>query len=212
MRASSADDRHDMKAQNGIGIALDYLGQHEDAEIHYRLALRGQPDDLVTLNNLAHSYVLAGKYDEAIALLEPHASDKHATPELRQNLAEAYGLNGMYVDAERLARADLKPQDVKRNLAYYRARRARLSPEPKWVADLGTYPTGELAETQAGKIRALPGNIAKGLTITSKSEIQTIGGTPSFAVRATGFTSASSLHSFCAQVVKAGEACKDMKN
>lgn len=201
------DDRHDVKAQNGLGVALDYLGQHEEAENQYRVALEREPDNLVTLNNLAHSYVLVGRYDDAIALLEPHAADKAATPALRQNLAEAYGMVGMYVDAERLARVDLKPLDVKRNLAWYRARRAKLAPEPKFVADLGSYPTNDIADATAENARAALGDTNPAIALSIKPQVQTIGGTPSFTLRATGFTNASSLKSFCDLMVNSGISC-----
>jgi Flp pilus assembly protein TadD len=199
----------DVKALNGLGIALDYLGQHEEAQKSYRTALDQDPNNLSSLNNLAHSYVLTGRYDEAIALLEPRAADKTATPALRQNLAEAYGFNGMYADAERLARIDLKPQDVKRNLAYYRAQRAKLAPEPKLVADLGAYPTNEMAEAKAEAARALAAG--KQVTIEVKPEVQTTGGTPSFILRASGFRDAEGLNEFCKESSKNGIECKPMK-
>ncbi|MGL1204029.1 hypothetical protein ACSTK0_23920, partial [Vibrio parahaemolyticus] len=82
-------------------------------------ALDEKSNDLTTIGNLGHSYVLAGAYDQAIAVLEPHQNDKAATPAFRQNLAEAYAMAGMDVDAARLARRDLPPEQIKHNLAYY---------------------------------------------------------------------------------------------
>lgn len=203
------DDRHDVKALNGMGVALDYLGQHDEAQGSYRSALDYAPEDLSTINNLAHSYVLSGKYDQAIALLEPHATGKNSTPQLRQNLAEAYGLSGMYADAERMARIDLKPQEVKRNLAFYRSRRSKLSLEPRLIADLGSYPTKEVAEANAENIGHSISD--KTITITAKSEVQTIGGTPSFVVQATGFKTAAALNQFCQGMTKNGETCRPVK-
>lgn len=200
----------DVKALNGLGITLDYLGQHEEAQKSYRSALEQEPENLAALNNLAHSYVLSGQYDKAIALLEPHANDKAATPALRQNLAEAYGLNGMVADAARMARMDLNPQDVKRNLAYYRKQRAALSPEPKFAADLGAYPTSAMAEAKAESIRALAAN--ESVTVAVKPDVQTMGGTPSFAVRGFGFANSGALNKFCDLLVKNGMGCKPLKN
>ena len=203
------DNKHDVKARNGLGIALDYLGQHDEAQKAYRAALDDAADDVVTMNNLAHSYVLSGHYDQAIAVLEPHVKDKNATSALRQNLAEAYGLSGMYVDAERLARMDLKPDVVKRNLAFYRARRSKLALEPRLIANFGSYPTKGLADVAADKVRSVSAD--KAINVVSKPEIQSIGGTPSFVVEATGFKDAAALNKFCEDTAKAGLSCSEKK-
>jgi Flp pilus assembly protein TadD len=202
-------DPRDVKALNDMGVALDYLGRHDDAQKQYQLALDRQPDDLSTLSNLAHSHVLAGQYEAAIALLEPHARDKAATPALRQNLAEAYGMAGMFVDAERMARVDLKLQEVKRNLAYYRARRAKLAPGAEFAADLGSYPTRDMAEAGLQKVEGAVTD--KQVTVAIDPEVDSIGGTPHFALRATGFRNPRGLQDFCALLAKNGLACKPAK-
>jgi Flp pilus assembly protein TadD len=201
-------DTTDVKALNGLGITLDYLGQHEEAQKSYHSALDREPNNLVALNNLAHSYVLVGRYQDAITLLEPHAKDRSATPALRQNLAEAYGLAGMYADSERMARVDLKPDEVKRNLAYYRAKRAKLAPDPKLVAVLGTYATSEMADARAEVARALAGD---GVTVAVKPEVQAPGGIPKFAVEGSGFTDEPALNNFCEAVIKNDIECKAVK-
>ena len=190
-----ATNRHDVKALNGLGISLDYLRQHAEAQKNYQLAMSEQPENLTTLNNLAHSHVLAAEYDAAIALLEPHANDPNATP----------GMAGMYADAERLAKKDLSPADVKKNLAYYRAHRAKVAPLPKFTADLGSYSTNEMAEARAELVRGLITD--PNVTVNIVSEVQTIGGTPSFALRAAGFKDAARLGQFCEQAMKAEISC-----
>lgn len=202
-------DGHDLGARNGLGIALDYLGQHEEAQKAYRDALNHAPDDLTTINNLAHSYILSRHMDQAIALLEPHAKDHGATPALRQNLAEAYGLSGMDADAERVARMDLKPQEVKRNLAFYKAQRAKLALEPKLAADLGAYPTKEMAEAQADNLKEMLQD--SGITLAINPEVQSIGGTPSFVLQATGFKDVGALNDFCQNIAKNGVTCRTVK-
>ena len=203
-------DSSDVRAQNGLGVALDYLGRHDEAEEHYQAALETSPDDLRTISNLGHSYVLAGKYDQAIAVLEPHAADPKAAPAYRQNLAEAYGLSGMYADAERMARMDLKPADVKRNLAFYRARRAKLGLDQKLVADLGTYPTNEMAEARAAAIRDMMDDAS--VTIQARPQIGSIGGTPSFVLQATGFKTTGEMQKFCHEIAHGPAACKNTGN
>jgi hypothetical protein len=116
---------------------------------------------------------------------------------------------GMYVDAERLARVDLKPQDVKRNLAYYKARRAKIVPEPKFAADLGTYPTREMGAGEAQKVKDVAADSP--VTVTVDSEVDAIGGTPHFIVRATGFRNEAGVNSFCALLLKNELGCKAAK-
>jgi len=202
------NDRHDVKALNGIGITEDFLGQYDAAAGHFQKALDEDKGNLTTLSNFGHSYVLAGQYDKAITLLEPHARDKAAPPALRQNLAEAYGMTGKLPDAERLSRMDLKADEVKRNMAYYKSRRAKLAPAPTFVADLGSYPTSALAEVWQQRVReALNGEFAFA-TIAVTPEVKAIGGTPSFAISATGFANAAQLDAFCAKVRSSDLLCR----
>jgi len=70
---------------------------------------------------------------------------------LRQNLAEAYGMNGMFVDAERMARKDLKPEEIKRNLAYYRTHHAAASPAATFYADMVPTPLSDGGGTQQSR-------------------------------------------------------------
>ena len=203
-----AADPHDAKAQNGLGIALDMMGNHEAAQAIYKSVLDENEGDLGALSNLAHSYVLAGNYGKAIALLEPHVKDKKATPALRQNLAEAYAMNGMTADAERVGRMDLSPEQVKRNLDYYRARREALGVTPKLYASLGSFPTSALAERRVADVRAKYPAENAGLVINVTPEVKEIGGTPRFSVQATGFMKAAKLKGFCDRLKKAGLFCQ----
>lgn len=200
-------DSDDIRAMNGLGIALDYLGNHEAAQKVYKEALDEKSDDLASLNNLAHSYVLTGAYNQAIALLEPYVKDKGATAALRQNLAEAYGMEGMEVDAERVGRMDLSPEQVKHNLAYYRSRRAQLSVAPKFYADLGSFVTEAMAQGRVEHIKALLSTEAQGVVISITPQVKSIGGTPSFGLRAVGFTRVDKVRVFCDKLKKQNIAC-----
>src|SRR5262249_21330706 len=161
----------------------------------------------VTLSNFAHSYVLVGDYANAIKLLEPHARDKKAPATLRQNLAEAYGLSGMDADAERMARMDLPAAEAKRNLAWYRAERAKLAPAAKPCADLGSFATEEMAEARATQIKtAMPRETAN-LTLTATPMVKDIGGTPRFVLRTTGFATPAQARAFCTHMKTRGFAC-----
>lgn len=197
----------DVKAANGLGIALDFLGNHGAAQDTYKKILSDNPSDLTTLNNLAHSYVLSGSYNEAIQVLEPHLKDKGVTPALRQNLAEAYGMAGMDVDAQRVGLMDLPPELVKRNQAFYQARRAQLSVAPKFYADLGTFPTQALAEGQMDRIKEAVNIESLGLVLNINPEVRAIGGTPSFVLKAVGFRNSAKVKDLCLMLKKQNIAC-----
>jgi Flp pilus assembly protein TadD len=200
-------DPGDVRSLDGLGVALDERGDHLEAQKIYKEALDDKPDDIATLANLGHSYALSGAYDDAIRLLEPHLNDKNATPAMRQNLAEAYAMNGMDADAERVMRYDLPPQQIKHNMAFYHAQRTHMGAGDALYADLGSFPTEEIAAAHVDEIKAkFPGDI-DGLTIKSMAKVGSTGGTPAFTVRVTGFERTSTLRAFCLKLKKQKIAC-----
>jgi len=84
----------DVVAATGRGIALDLLGQHEQAQASYRTALAADPQNLAALNNLALSLVLADRPEEAIPMLEPLTRRSDATERIRNNLVAAKAVAG----------------------------------------------------------------------------------------------------------------------
>jgi Flp pilus assembly protein TadD len=131
----------DPKLLQLIGVADDFTGQHDEAQARYRRGLELLPRDPGLSVNLAMSLAVTGNYAEAIAVLAPLAAAPTASPRERQTLALIYGLQGDRSQAERLARLDLDPQSVQRNIAYYDTLR-RLSPEAraKAIQSLATHP------------------------------------------------------------------------
>jgi len=109
---------NDAKLHNSLGVALDLLGYHEQAQSHYR-----KVDGLIGQNNLALSLALSQKYDDAIALLRPYESDLSLPKRFRLNLALIYGLKGDEKSAARVAGYVLDREAVEHNLAIYRALR-----------------------------------------------------------------------------------------
>lgn len=103
-------------ALNGLGLALDMLGRHDEAQTAYRQALANVPDDIVARNNLGLSLTLSGRYSEAIAALQPIALGQAASPRARQNLAIAMALDGDRDGAAKLERLDMREEDVQSNL------------------------------------------------------------------------------------------------
>lgn len=206
-KAALAIDGADPKALNGLGVALDQLGDHEGAVRQFESALKIEPANLATINNLAYASIQAGHYSDAIKRLEPHVKAAGATPALRRNLALAYGLAGMDVDAERVAKMDLSPAQVKANMLYYKQRRAELAVSSTPYADLGSYATEAMASAQIRKLQEQMEGSGVDLKPVIAPEVTTPGGTPRFAVRMMGCTKPSDVETLCQTLEKSGVPC-----
>jgi Flp pilus assembly protein TadD len=119
----------DYRAFNGLGVALDMTGKHEDALAAYRAGLAKKPKSLTLKSNLALSMALAGEYKNAAKVLQSVTAHPQATARHRQNLALVYGLAGQDEQAARVARVDLDGPSVARNLDYYNWLRR----QPRWM-------------------------------------------------------------------------------
>ncbi len=111
----------DAAGLSSLGVALDMLGRHDEAQDAYEEALQLQPADLDVATNLAISLSLSERHDEAVQLMRRTAASPTATVRHRQNLAMIYGLANRTDDARAVARLDLDELSVERNLAYYAA-------------------------------------------------------------------------------------------
>lgn len=136
------DTPDDPKLLQLIGVADDFVGQHEEAQARYRRGLELLPADPALSLNLALSLALTGNYPEAVGILRPIATAASASPRERQTLALIYGLQGDQRAAEQTARLDLDAASVQRNLAFYDNLR-RLSPQARQraIRSLGMQPT-----------------------------------------------------------------------
>ncbi len=113
-----------------LGVVEDAVGQHQQAQYHYREGLQRSPGDPSLIVDLALSLALSGNYTNAIATLQPIAMESSGTAQERQTLALIYGLQGNLGEAARLGRIDLDEAAVEHNLGYYQTLRA-LSPEAR---------------------------------------------------------------------------------
>jgi len=103
------------------GVAHDQVGNFDSATQSYEHALSVSPNNPNVLNNYGLSRAQAGDLDGAEAILRAAVGEPGATAQMRQNLALVLGLQGRFDEAERFARADLPPEAVENNVAYYRA-------------------------------------------------------------------------------------------
>jgi Flp pilus assembly protein TadD len=123
----------DVRNLNGLGIALDQLGDQPGAQAQYRAGLQIDPNNISLRNNLALSLAVSGQYPESLRLLEPIARAPSSTARQRQNLALVYGLAGERDRAAQVARMDLDETSVRQNLVFYETLRAMR--DPKRVAE-----------------------------------------------------------------------------
>lgn len=143
-----------LQAHNGLGVAYDLSGQHQDAQKVYRDALAIAPDSMLLRNNLGLSMALAGDYRDAIELLQIVADEPGARAQNRQNLALAYGLAGDLAAAERISRLDLDEESVQSNLAYF-ASLAAIDDRRKRASALGAHSSDQGSEAVGQRLTAL---------------------------------------------------------
>lgn len=205
--AALSIDSGDTKARSGKGVAFDYLGDHRKAQKEYERVLEDEPGNLAAVNNLAYSYILSKRYDRAIKLLEPVATKPSAAASLRQNLALAYGLSGMELDAERMARMDLPAEKVKENMDYYRRKRAEIALDKAPYAEIGTYATEAMAIAQIHKLKEQMKRTGGDLRPIVLPQVSAPGGTPRFTVRMMGCSKPDDVSRLCATLAKSGLPC-----
>ncbi len=105
---------------SAYGVALDQIGEHNEARKQYNLALQIAPNSVSIMNNKGLSYALSGDLDLAYSILTQATGNLRANSQVRQNLALVSALKGDIKSAERLARSDLPPQVADNNVAYFR--------------------------------------------------------------------------------------------
>ena len=113
-------DNPDWRILNAQGAVLDEMARHADAQQHYAAALKIVPNEPAVLSNLGLSYALDKKLPQAEATLRKAAAQPNASPKVRQNLALVIGLEGRFAEAEKIAAADLPPDEAAANVNYLR--------------------------------------------------------------------------------------------
>jgi len=115
-RAHSPDNP-DWRILSAQGAVLDQLGRFEEARQYYSSALKITPNEPAVLSNLALSYVLSKDLPQAEETLRRAHSRAGNDPRVRANLALVVGLRGNMAEAEKIAKADLPPEEAAANVA-----------------------------------------------------------------------------------------------
>ncbi|MCA8908227.1 MAG: tetratricopeptide repeat protein [Rhodospirillaceae bacterium] len=110
---------NDYRAYNSIGVALDQLGRHDDAQFYYRQGVAAAPNDIDLVSNLSLSLALSGQFQEAISFAERAASVPEANVRHRQTLALVLALAGQPNAAAEIMAADMPAEQVQAAIQYF---------------------------------------------------------------------------------------------
>lgn len=121
----------DWRANSIMGVTLDQLGRHADAQGYYLRAARLAPDNPNIMSNLGLSYALAGDTKRAEETLRAAADMPGADLRVRQNLALVLGVQGKFAEAEAVVADSLSPAAIAANQAYFKT---LLTPARTWDA------------------------------------------------------------------------------
>ncbi|MBN9304503.1 MULTISPECIES: tetratricopeptide repeat protein [unclassified Devosia] len=103
------------------GAILDQSGRNAEARAIYTQALLSAPGEASLEANMGLSYAMSNDLGQAEVHLRKAVTMRHATSQIRQNLALVVGLQGRFDDARKLFAAELPPDQVEANMAYIRA-------------------------------------------------------------------------------------------
>lgn len=128
-----AKDPNDVRALVNKAIALDMLGQHQEALALYRRADTLSPDDATIRNNMAMSLMLAGRSGEAEQVMQNVAAGPVAVPRIRNNAAVVAASAGDMARARHLANGEISDTEL-RSLADQVRQREVTTPAPQAAA------------------------------------------------------------------------------
>lgn len=82
-----------------LGIAYNFIGEYENAEISFKKAISMSPGAIQLYSDLSYLYAKQGRYDDVIATCKTGLKLKPDYILLLNNLADAYMNKGLYDDA-----------------------------------------------------------------------------------------------------------------
>lgn len=121
VRRAQTPDHPDWALLSTEGAILDQLGQRGPARALFQKALDVRPNEPSVLSNLGMSYLMANDLPNAERYLTAAVAQPNADSRVRQNLALVVGLQGRFEEAERIASAELSPDEAAANVAYLRS-------------------------------------------------------------------------------------------
>ena len=104
----------DWRYHSGLGVALALQGKSGDARDHLQKALAKSPGNKAVLNNLALTYMMDKKLDQAEGLLRQAKTGDDSPVVVAKNLELAGRLRGAGTGGERRAESDVPPGQTNR--------------------------------------------------------------------------------------------------
>ncbi|MCV0395021.1 MAG: tetratricopeptide repeat protein [Rhizobiaceae bacterium] len=120
VRRAQTPEYPDWKLVSAEGAILDQMGERDQARVLFRKALDLRPNEPSILSNLGMSYLLEGDLKTAEIHMRKASEQPGADSRVRQNLALVVGLQGRFEEAERIASAELSPDQAQANVQYLR--------------------------------------------------------------------------------------------
>jgi len=118
VRRAQDPAKPDWRLISAEAAILDQMSKNADARKLYAEALVLAPNEPSILSNYGMSYVLTGDLAKAETLLRQAVAMPGADGRVRQNLALVVGLEGRFDEAQKIAAADLAPDEAAANIAY----------------------------------------------------------------------------------------------
>jgi Flp pilus assembly protein TadD len=118
VQRAETPDKPDWKLISTEASIRDQMGDAANARKLHAQAAANMPGDPTILSNYGMSYVLTGELAQAEILLSQAAALPNADTRTRQNLALVVGLEGRFDEAQKIASADLPPDQAAANIAY----------------------------------------------------------------------------------------------
>jgi Flp pilus assembly protein TadD len=131
LHAAEIPGTPDAKLMSAEAAILDQLGRNDEARKLYADALKIAPNDPTILSNYAMSFVMTGDLKLAEQMLRRAIGVPGADSRVRQNLALVVGLQGRFDEAEKIAGAELSPDQAAANVAYLKQ---MLTQQNSWEA------------------------------------------------------------------------------
>jgi Flp pilus assembly protein TadD len=121
----------DWRLMSAEGAILDQMNRNDDARALYAKALEMAPGDPTVLSNYGMSFVMTNDLRQAEKLLRQAIASPQADSRVRQNLALVVGLQGRFAEAQKIASAEISPDQAAANVAYLKQ---MLAQQNSWQA------------------------------------------------------------------------------
>jgi Flp pilus assembly protein TadD len=118
LQQAESPDQPDWKLMSAEGAILDQMNRNDEARTLYAKALALAPGEPSVLSNFGMSHVMTGDLKQAEKLLRQAIVAPGADSRVRQNLALVVGLEGRFDEAQKIAAAEISPDQAAANIAY----------------------------------------------------------------------------------------------